>query len=191
MGTMGFDVPAQASGHQQRLEQLRFDPTLSAPRRALLTTDGCLTRMLEAYACEPIAAVKLAHVLIEPRHQGCPLLDMDGDEALLERTILLRGRHSEKNYVFAEAVIAPQRLSPEVADGLAMTDCPIGPLLSEHRVETWRELLQWGEEPAGARAEHLRVPESAALMFRTYRVYSGGQPIMAVTETFAGESTIA
>lgn len=143
-----------------------------------------MTRIIEAYADEPVDVVKLAHVLIEPGHSGCAELDLGSDEPLLEREVLLRGRRSGTDFLYAEARIALHRLPEGVRDGLLLSDVPIGALLAEHRVETWKEMLSAGRQPAGACARRLGIADNATVWARSYRVFSGRRPVMAVTEKF-------
>lgn len=128
--------------------------------------------------------VKLAHVLIEPGHAGCADLDLGSEEPLLERKVLLRGRRSGTNFLYAEALIALHRLPVEVRDGLLLSDTPIGTLFADHRVETWKEMARSGCEPAGDCAAHLGVAGTGTVWARSYRVFSAQRPVMAVTEKF-------
>lgn len=168
----------------------RSDQAAGILQRVLLTSDGTVTRIIEAYAGEPIGVVKLAHVLIEPGHAGCPELDLGSEEPLLERKVLLRGRGSGTNFVYAEALIALHRLPAAVRDGLLLSDTPIGTLLAEHRVETWKEMARSGCEPAGDCAAALGIAGTGTVWARSYRVFSAQRPVMAVTEKFPSSAFI-
>jgi chorismate-pyruvate lyase len=91
---------------------------------------------------------------------------------------------SHKNHIFAHSVIAPDRLSDRIRDGLVHSGKAIGLLILEDRLETFREILSCGREQAGDLAEHFLIDPDAFLIYRTYRVIVNRSPIMLITEKF-------
>jgi chorismate-pyruvate lyase len=81
-------------------------------------------------------------------------------------------------------VIAPDRLPPAVLEGLVETGRPIGKLLASSRIETFREIVGIGFEPAGECADHFGVDPASNLVFRTYRIHVQQRPVMRITEKF-------
>jgi chorismate-pyruvate lyase len=160
---------------------------LSMVQRVLLTTDGTVTRTLEACAGEPMELVKLSQSIVPGASAGSDLGVADGDDVLFRR-ILMRGAHSGRHHLYAESLIAPSRLHPRLRHGLYHSDAPIGRLLWEHRVETVRELVRWGLEPAGGCASYFDMDPRQTLVSRTYRVVSQRQPIMLITEKLPADS---
>lgn len=156
-------------------------------QRILLGTDGTVTHILEAFADEPIEVVKLDQRLDGPTDADAAL-DVPRDARVLRRQVVLRTRRSKAVLLYAEAVIAPDRLPLELLSGLLDTDKPIGRLLAEHRLETFREVLVVDREPAGLCAVHFDGDADAELIFRTYRILSRGAPIMLITEKFPADS---
>jgi len=61
---------------------------------------------------------------------------------------------------------------------------PIGHLILENRLETFREILGCVREEAGDIGEHFHIEPSAQLISRRYRVIAHGHPIMLITEKF-------
>lgn len=164
------------------------DPlVLTRFQRVLLGTDGTVTHILEAYTDEPIEVLKLRHDLDVPG-PGDEALEAGPGTPVLRRHVVLRGRRSRQPLLYAEAVVVPGRLDPPVVDGLVGTDKPIGSLLAENRMETFREILAVDCEPAGACAGHLGVDPTADLIFRTYRIVFRGRPVMLITEKFPARS---
>ena len=159
-------------------------PSLSLLQRILLTTDGTVTHILEAYSGEAIEVVKLFQSHDEARPPEVSALGLAERERVLRRTILLRGRESGTTYLHADSVILPDRLQAGVRVGLIMTNKPIGRLLRENRTETFREIVAVWQEAAGGRADHFGVAATDAMMCRTYRVFSRQRVIMAITERF-------
>lgn len=152
-------------------------------QRLLLGTDGTVTHILEAYAEEPVEVVKLLQEF-DVATDADAALDLGAEEKVLRRHVVLRGRHTRTNLLYAEAVVALGRADPAFVDGLLGTDRPIGLLLAEGRTETFREILAVGVERAGACGAHFHLDGSAPLIARTYRIVSRQQPMIVITEKF-------
>ena len=172
-------VAAVAPTLQRAINPLK----LSAMQRILLATDGTVTDILEMYAGESMRVIKLHQEQVGLK-QPLPSMDLDRGDTVLNRTILLQGKMSLVNQLYAESVIVPDRLDPGVRDGLILSKKPIGLLLLEHRLETFREILECWREFAGPLGQYFHVDEEATIIARTYRIFSGRQPIMLITEKF-------
>ena len=169
---------------QWSLQQRAVNPwMLSAMQRILLTTDGTVTEILEAYLGEIMQVVKLAQGLLT-LEEPIVYLDMGAGQQVLSRKILLQGKISRINFLYAESMIAPDRLDPHVRDGLLNSNKPIGQLILEHRIETFKEIVDCGKTLAGPSAGYFHIHESAPIIFRTYRVFANHHPIMLITEQF-------
>ncbi|MCC6390987.1 MAG: DUF98 domain-containing protein [Bryobacterales bacterium] len=166
------------------LSQLNgFDAaSLDLLQRVLLISDGTLTDVLEVAFLEPIELVKLA-ADTSPSSEVIPELQLEPGSPLMRRRILLRGATSRANYVFAESLIALDRLDPEFRAGLETTTNPIGRLWTERRLETWKEILRVWRCPEGELREHFG-DSPGGLLARSYRVFSSARPIMLITEYF-------
>jgi chorismate-pyruvate lyase len=152
-------------------------------QRLLMGADGTVTHILEAYADEPVEVVKL-HQGVEVATDADLDLRLSADDEVLRRRVLLRGRHSRRPLLYAEATVAIARVERSFLDGLVGTDRPIGLLLAENRTETFREVLVMDREPAGSLGTHFAVEPTAELLFRTYRILSRRRPVMVITEKF-------
>jgi len=64
------------------------------------------------------------------------------------------------------------------------TQKPVGQLMLEARLETFREILSCCYEPAEEIGEYLGIAPDARLISRTYRVFADRQPFMLITEKF-------
>jgi chorismate-pyruvate lyase len=160
---------------------LRF--RLSTLQRVLLSTPGTVTDILESYSGEPIGVAKVFEsiVLLE---QDRSELELPAGHPVYRRHILLEGKTTARRFLYAESLIVLDRLDKAFRDGLLRTGKPIGQLMRETRLETFRDILDYGQEPAGAIAGHFRLDPGAELIWRTYRLLSGGRPIMLITEKF-------
>lgn len=156
---------------------------LSTFQRVLLMTDGTVTDILEVYTREIIRVVILNQSLVE-REPETPQLNDLGIERLLFRTVLLQGTASGTNFIHADSVVAPDRLPPSVLTGLLETGTPIGRLLAQERIETFREIVGLAFEPAGECADYFGVDPTSNLIARTYRIHVNRRPVMRITEKF-------
>jgi chorismate-pyruvate lyase len=152
-------------------------------QRIILVYNGTLTRLLETLLSEQLTVIKL-HESMETSTEAIPYLDLPSDQPIIQRKICLQGQTTGINWLYAESILIPERLSPLFRQDLLESQTPIGKLWSKHRVETFKELLPPFEEPAGQLAQHFRVPAEHVLLGRTYRVFSNQQPIMMLTEKF-------
>jgi chorismate-pyruvate lyase len=169
---------------QDSLRQTALDPRqMSSFQRILLTTDGTVTEILEAYLWEAIQIVKLYQDTLQTE-TAIPYLEVAADTPVLVRKVLLRGKLSHKNYIYAESITLPERLDPKLKEGLLTTGKPIGRLMLETRTETFREILSCKQEDMGDIAQYYDLPVDAKLISRTYRIFAGGHPIMLITEKF-------
>lgn len=169
---------------QESLRQGTVDPRqLSSLQRILLSTDGTVTDILEAYLWESIQIVKLYQDLIDTP-TPVPYLEIGPNTRTLVRKVLLRGKYSHKNYIYAESIVVPDRLEERLREGLLHTKKPIGQLILETRLETFRDILSCRREPARDVAQYFDVAPDSMLISRTYRVFATRQPIMLITEKF-------
>lgn len=152
-------------------------------QKILLTTDGTLTEILEAYLAESIHVLKLAEEFVQSATDILSL-DIRKGKEVIERNILLQGKESRKNWLYAESVIIPERLDMKFRDGLIKSRSPIGKLWRQYKVETFKEIIKYNRESAGHIADYFRIGQEDSLLCRTYRVFSNQKPVMMITEKF-------
>lgn len=153
-------------------------------QRVLLATDGTVTDILCAYTGQKISVVKLVHSVVRLTGAVAGYLEIDASERVLLRRILLQGETDRRNYIYGESLLLPQRLNRQLRTDLFATRKPIGQLINEARLETRREILGCGLEPAGALGEHFGIHGRATLIARTYRVFVQRRAVMLITEKF-------
>ena len=169
---------------QQTLKRSPINPKdLTSFQRILLTTDGMVTEILEAFFWEPMKVVKLYQDNVTIDHD-IPYLELKKGNNVLHRKIFLRGRLSQRNRLYGETIIVPDRLDERIKDGLLNSNKPIGLLIFENRLETFREILDSGKEKANDLADNFNIKKDDFLIFRTYRILANGLPIMLITEKF-------
>jgi chorismate-pyruvate lyase len=169
---------------QQSLTRSHIDPsTLSTFQRILLTMDGTVTDILAAYLLEEIQVVKLSEELVSITQDILPMQLNKGTE-VIARSILLRGKISRKNFIYAESIIVPERLNEKFQEELLKTKTPIGQIWLEQRTETFKEILDSGKEPANGLSNYFNVEPEENMLFRTYAVFSNRKSTMMITEKF-------
>jgi chorismate-pyruvate lyase len=178
------EIYAMRPDLQESLAHGRIDPArLGTLQRIILTTDGTLTEILEAYLYEKIKLVKLSEGVVSIVKDIRPLELKVGNQ-VIERRILLQGKISHTNWIYAESIIVPDRLDEYYRDRLLHSQESIGRLWLEHRVETFKEIIGSSRESAGDVAQYFDIDPTDRLLSRTYRVFSNRQPIMMITEKF-------
>lgn len=99
---------------------------------ALARTGGTLTMFLEQLVGEPIDVHDRHH---EKTASGATSnLGIGPRRHLLKRSVVLRGRRSERAYVYAESLIVPGRLPDTFVRRLEISEDPIGRILTEERI---------------------------------------------------------
>jgi len=156
---------------------------LSSFQRIILTTDGTLTHILEAYLLEAIQVVKLSEGFVGLTQSSASLNLNVGDE-VIERKILLQGKTSKRNWIYAESVIVPDRLDERFRECLLKSHESIGRLWLEQGIETFKEIIHSNEQFAENLSEYFNISKQEKLFSRTYRVFSNRQLIMTITEKF-------
>lgn len=158
--------------------------SLAPLQRMLLINDGTLTEILEAAFLEHIELVKVAQNVVDAQAHHTGIFPDIGNSALMERKILLRGTKSGRNYAYAESIISLDGLSPLFRDKLLKSNTPLGRLWLEHKLETFKQIQHMGCQPAAELCRHFRCADTSPLLVRTYHVFSGAKPVMAITEYF-------
>jgi len=176
-GRARHDVPLSLL--ERAVQPLKRSPL----QRILLVTDGTVTEILEAYTGESMRLVKL---LEEVKTLDAPLaaLQAEAGDEVSRRQILLQGKMSLTNFIYAESYIAINRLDETLRNGLLKSKKPIGLLIQEQKMETFREIVGCGRELVGPLAPYFELDPSDGMIWRTYLINHKAQPIMQITEKF-------
>lgn len=180
-----FTLPEPVrNGSHQPLHRNPLDLSLlSTFQRVLLTTDGTVTSTLEAYLYEQIKLIKLSEELKEIDHDIQPM-QLEKGSKVIKRKILLRGKDSCENFIFAESIIALDRLEENFRNELLNTKTPIGKIWFENKVETFKEFVELGKHPAKELAGYFKIEPEENIISRTYCVSSRQRKTMMISEKF-------
>lgn len=149
--------------------------------RALMATDGSFTLLLAALHGEAIVT-SLVSQAQEKLECANTTLQLEKDDAILERSVVLQTAESNRPVTYAESSIALSRLSLAMRRDLAEGSRPIGLLLRREALETHRTMQTWGACQPPAMAAHFF--SHRPLLFRTYIIHARSMPIMSVSEYF-------
>lgn len=91
--------------HTNTFEKSSFNPMkLSVLERILLTIDGRVTDIIQAYSNESIYAVKLSQE-VETLVEAIPVLEITNKHRILRRKVLLRSKKSQTNFLYADSLL--------------------------------------------------------------------------------------
>ena len=160
--------------------RLELWTSLTPVQRAVLGSDGSFTLLLTALLGQEVK-VALIEQSVDRMPRYGEAIQLQKGARVLNRNVRLYVE-PEQNVVFASSVIAIDRIAAPLATDLLAGKETIGRILRKHRLETFRELVDWGTAPTPDDAGgHFPATE---MMYRSYRIISGGKPVMIVTEFF-------
>jgi chorismate-pyruvate lyase len=157
-------------------------PEAQELERALHESTGTVTEFLEALSGEPVDAYKIRQHRIAAGPTN-PLGVPEG-HTLTRRAVILRGRLTERPFVYAESTIAGDRLPAGVYEKLGRSNAPIGRVLIEHHVSIRREALGQPREAPGEVDRAIDAHIGASSFSRAYRIVVDGRPAIAIDEWF-------
>jgi len=167
-GYLAQGVIRDGQGHAMPLAEL--PPFL----RALLVTDGTVTKILEAYFWEPVAVDTLEQ-RFEVAEAPVPWIALEAGDRCLIRDARLRGMHSGRAFAEAFSLIRTELIPEDFRRRLIDREIGIGALIRDSGLESYREVLDVG----------LEADQSArGSVFRTYRIVIGRHPVILITEYF-------
>jgi chorismate-pyruvate lyase len=138
----------------------------------LMKTDGTVTELIKFFSAEEIKVVKLSEEI-----------HTEDEDEILTRKIFLQGNKTHKNWLYAQSEIYLNNLPKQFVVDLLEKNIPIGTLWINHRIETYKSLINQGEEVL---TEDLGsgFAMGTSLLSRTYQVYNQQKIIMEITEKF-------
>lgn len=151
--------------------------------RALLVTDGTVTKILEAFFWEGVRVETLEQHLEQNQIPVAPLSSHIND-MLWSREVRLRGEHTGSIYAHAKSLLKLENLPEHLQRDIQSGRIGIGELLRECNLETYRELLDVGFLADHALAHLFEDQECASLVYRDYRIVIDGRPTILITEHF-------
>jgi chorismate-pyruvate lyase len=156
---------------------------LNRDLRILIASNGTLTRVLGMVANDEI----VVQIVKQQAHRApsTPGSEHLPSGRVLQRQILLKGRSSGHAFVAAESFVAIDLLPSAITTSLTTTERPIGEIIDASRLETFKEAAKvWIGPPPGWLALAGYQNSEPRIAARRYRVITGGQPAIIITEYF-------
>lgn len=175
-------APGERPSHVSLLNLRSLTPF----QRALLATDGTVTKFIEAYTLEPVAIIRLDQKT-QPLSTDHAWLDAPQGTPVVVRQVLLQGRYSDTLYAYAASLIVQDRLQETIKQGLEEDGGGLGRILLASRVESYREVLWYGKERPMELPNPISHLVGTEFISRAYRIISGGRPMMLINEKFPCE----
>lgn len=158
---------------------------LSPFQRALLVIDGTVTKFIEASTLEPVSVVPISQERRQlPRSDEW--LEADAGTPVIARQVILEGSHTQTLYAIAVSLLVVDLLPGGIEERLERTPQGLGRALLESRMESYREILWYGREHVSLDElpEVVRHRTNGDFISRTYRVITGGRPVLLINERF-------
>ena len=151
--------------------------------RALLVTDGTVTKTLEAFFWEPLKVEQLGQEIIT-LEEDIPAMECLTGKKVLKRNVSIYGERSGDIYAYATSILNLDELPEDVREQLISGKIGIGELLRDKGLETYRHVFNIYRE-----IKHEVVPNSPSyyhgeLICRTYHIFLDHKPVIQVTEKF-------
>ena len=163
-------------------------------QRALLITDGIVTRFIEAYTLSPVQVV-LLYQARRTLHNQHTWLELPTGGNIIAREVVLQTPNTDnqtpKIHAYAVSQIVHERLPKTVVDELDAGINGLGVLLQHSQLETRRDLLWWGIEQVKGLPSSIAHFEGNPFLCRTYRIVANGNPLMLITEKFPLEESFS
>ena len=181
------DLYQAQSARPRHLRPVDFH-TLTPLQRSLLVIDGTVTKLLEAYMLEPIDVVVLRQEM-QSLQSNHPWLDCPAGTPVVAREVILRGRESGNDYIYAVSLLVWNRLPEQLVSRLETEPGGIGRALLASDLENRREVLWYGSEQADASLAALFPGTGGQFLSRSYRIIAHGHPVMLISEKFPMSSS--
>jgi len=175
-------IQTAESAMPKELSKLNFR-TLTPFQRALMVTDGTVTKFIEAYTLDPVEIIRLNQKLyfLEEYH---PWLEAGKGTEVMFREVMIRGIYSHTLYVHGVSYIVPDRLQDDMRRRLEVQGEGIGRILNDAQMETRREVLWFGRERAADLPREISRMSDGEFVSRAYRIITDGKPIVMINERF-------
>lgn len=175
-----FILQDRRPAHLGDIDLTEVEPFL----RALLFTDGTVTRTLEVQALSRVSVEVVDQADMTVTGQVASHLEAPSGTESLRRRVLISAGEAAAPAIWAESHILPSRLPPGFLSVLQGAPDGIGESLQRVELESWRDLLWFGfdSHPEWSDAS---LPTPSPVITRVYRVITGGQPALLISESFS------
>lgn len=170
----------------RELRELNKKAKLSPIHKILLTTDGSITRILEALEGEEIQVKTERQEIIKANSNIAKLLKIAVGEEVNYRAVNLQ--NSKGMLIHAISYAPLKRLKDEFRDEIMKEDTPIGKIMAKLKIEGRREIRGFEIIKANERLSRLfKIPLNSKLLKRNYDIIHRNKILINITEIFPYE----
>jgi len=158
---------------------------LTETQKILLTTDGSVTRVLEILTRKPVRVETLVRMTISADSRVAKWLNTSVGSSVNYRMVELINPRPKKILAVAKSWIAISRLERGIRKDLTSTDIPIGKIISKHKLDVRREMLNINLVHAEEDITKLiGVKKGSPLLSKTYNIVRNDAVLMRINELF-------
>jgi len=166
-----------------QLRELEKHVKLSPIERILLTTDGSITKILDALVGEEIEVITELQEIIPADEELSEELHVQVGAEVNHRVVNLLS--SESTLVHAVSYSPLERLAAKFKKDIMKKDLPIGRIMSSLNIESRREIKGFeafeGDEEI---CKRFRLPLGSIFLKRHYQIIHSGAILLSITEIF-------
>jgi len=150
--------------------------------KILMTTDGSITRILEAITGKEIKIETVEQRVVKADGHLAQLLSIPEGADVNYRVVNLMA--NEEVLAHAVSCTPLDRLREDFREELMKADIPVGNIIRKHRLEVRRE-INWGRiEKADNLADIFEIGEEDDVLVRNYNIIHSGKILINITEYF-------
>ena len=167
-------------GIQEAVESLK---SISKFQKALLVTDGSVTRLLEVFSDAPVGVKTNCQNIIPAPQEVAELLEILPGDEVNYREVDLFNKKTQINLIHAISYAPLSRLPPDAINRLMKEDEPIGNIMRDAKMESRREILSvrknLSDSPDWMRKQDC---QPGPCISRSYRIIHNCHPIFLIHE---------
>lgn len=167
---------------------------LTKPERALLITDGSVTRLLEAFINAPVGVKTIQQNIVPASEKIAEYLEILPGDDVNFREVYLYNKNNDRLLIRAISYAPLKHLPPGAMTRLMNEDEPIGFIMRDEKMESRREILSIQKRllPSECQIPNKRT---CHCLSRSYRIIHNSRPIFYIEEQipsslFIDDSTV-
>ncbi len=165
------------------LKDVEKQVKLSPLERVLLTTDGSITRILDAITGEEVKVKTVAQRLVKASRELAKELRIREGAEVNYRVVDIKSSKAALLHAISYAPI--ERLAEEFKEDIMKKDMPIGRIMASLNIESRREIKEFDVIKGDAElCRRFRLPAGTVFLKRRYHVIHGGEVLISITEIF-------
>lgn len=154
---------------------------LSKSQRALLVTDGSVTRLLEAFGDAPVGVRTLMQKIIPASSEIAENLEIEPGDDVNYREVHLYNKNDDRILVHAISYAPLAHLPAGAITRLMKEDEPIGKIMRDEKMESRREILSI--QKTSLPSQYWNKDDSVqSCLSRSYRIIHNTHPIFYIEE---------